>query len=139
MAYEPRDKELYDIVKKYIYKKIPTHSAYRSGHLVKEYKRRYEKKYGTASKSYKKKTKKKTKKRTTKKPLKRWFKEKWLNDTGKVGYTHKNSIYRPTIKVTKNTPLTFSEISKKEIQRAKKEKYRTGRVKKFKAKKKSKK
>ena len=36
----PTDKKLYEKVKAEIYKKYPTHSAYRSGHLVKEYKNR---------------------------------------------------------------------------------------------------
>ncbi len=33
----PFDTKMYEKVKKRIYKNIPKHSAYRSGHLVKEY------------------------------------------------------------------------------------------------------
>ena len=36
----PTNKKLYEEVKAEIYKKYPTHSAYRSGLLVQEYKRR---------------------------------------------------------------------------------------------------
>ena len=42
---EPKDKILYEKIKKNIYKKYPIHSAYRSGILVKEYKKQYKKKY----------------------------------------------------------------------------------------------
>jgi hypothetical protein len=37
---EPTNKKLYEEVKAEIYAKYPTHSAYRSGLLVQEYKRR---------------------------------------------------------------------------------------------------
>ena len=37
---EPKNKKLYEEVKAEIYKKHPKHSAYRSGLLVQEYKRR---------------------------------------------------------------------------------------------------
>ena len=36
------------------------------------------------------------------------------------------------MRITKDTPLVHGEISKKEIKRARKEKYRTGRVMRFK-------
>ena len=38
---EPRDKKLYNKTKKIIYQKIPKHSAYRSGILVKTYKKKF--------------------------------------------------------------------------------------------------
>ena len=41
----PNDKKLYNKTKKYIYKKYPKHSAYRSGLLVQEYKKRFSKKW----------------------------------------------------------------------------------------------
>jgi hypothetical protein len=41
-------------------------------------------------------------------------------------------VYRPTKRITKDTPTTFSELSKQQIEKAKKEKAKTGRVKKFK-------
>ena len=37
---EPKNKKLYEKVKDEIYKEYPKHSAYRSGLLVKEYKKR---------------------------------------------------------------------------------------------------
>ena len=45
MANIPKDSKLYDKVKKRIYLKYPQHSAYRSGILVKEYKKEYYKKH----------------------------------------------------------------------------------------------
>lgn len=118
----PSDPELYDKVKKAIYKKYPTHSAYRSGHLVKEYKARFAKKHGTRKQPYKGRSKA---------GLKRWFKERWVNQRGEVGYKHKSDVYRPTIKVSKKTPKTFSELSKKEISKARRTKARKGRVRRF--------
>ena len=43
---KPTDNSLYDKIKKRIYKKNPKHSAYRSGILVKTYKKEFLKKYG---------------------------------------------------------------------------------------------
>ena len=63
--------------------------------------------------------------------LARWMKEKWLNQRGEVGYKYKNDIYRPTVKVSKDTPTTFKELTNKQIERARQEKAKTGRVKKF--------
>ena len=40
-------------------------------------------------------------------------------------------MYRPTVKVNDKTPTTFKELTKEQIEKAKKEKARTGRVKKF--------
>jgi hypothetical protein len=80
---------LYEKAKKIVYKHYPTHSAYRSGQLVKLYKEMG----GTYS----------GKKEIT--GLTRWFKEKWL-DVGGLDYP----VYRPTKRVNKNTPLTPREI-----------------------------
>tara|TARA_B110000495_G_C22398386_1_gene254912 strand:+ start:81 stop:464 length:384 start_codon:yes stop_codon:yes gene_type:complete len=125
---EPKDNELYQRVKKYIYKKYPKHSAYRSGLLVQKYKKDFKKKNGNKSPYSGKKTRK---------GLKRWFAEKWVNQRGKVGYKYKNDIYRPSKKITRGTPLTHKELSKKEIRRARTRKYKHGRVK-FRTKKKRK-
>ena len=103
--------KLYEKVKLFIYKKYPVHSAYRSGLLVKKYKQ--------LGGTY-------TGKR--KGPLARWFKEDWKSDTGHYGYTSKSSVYRPTRRISKKTPKTFSELSQKEILRAKREKYLKGHV-----------
>ena len=47
-------------------------------------------------------------------------------------YINKSSVYRPSIRVTKQTPITWKELSPNQIKKAKKEKKETGRVKKFK-------
>ena len=120
----PRDKKLYEMVKKRVYKKIPKHSAYRSGVLVQTYKKSFKKKYGNKDPYIGKKTKKKG--------LSRWFLEKWRNQRGKVGYKYKSDVYRPTRRITKKTPTTFSELTKKQIKRARTIKLKKGRVNKFK-------
>jgi hypothetical protein len=61
-----------------------------------------------------------------------WFKENWRNSRGEVGYKYKSDVYRPTKRISKTTPATFSELSKKEIDRARREKASKGRVEKFK-------
>ena len=121
---KPVDIKLYNKTKKYIYKKYPQHSAYRSGNLVKTYKKAFTKKYGSRKQPY-------IGKKHTKKGLKRWFDEKWVNQRKELGYKYKNDIYRPSKRITKKTPKTHKELKKKEIIRARREKYRTGRVKKF--------
>lgn len=120
----PTNQKLYDEIKKRIYKKYPTHSAYRSGLVVKKYKEEFSKKHGSSKSPYKGKKPELT-------GLSRWFKEDWKSDTGKYKYTSKSSVYRPTRRITKDTPLTFDELSKKRLQRAKDEKRKNGRVTKF--------
>ena len=114
---QPKDEGLYEKIKKEIIKKYPTHSAYRSGLIVKAYKE--------AGGTYE-----------GNKPIKtgltRWFAEKWVNQRGEVGYKHKSDIYRPTVRITKDTPTTFNELAKKEINTAQTKKLTYGRVDKFK-------
>ena len=121
----PVDSKLYEKVKKEIYEKIPKHSAYRSGHLVKRYRTVFKKKYGNKS-PYTCKYKQKTKK-----GLGRWFKEEWVNQRGEVGYKYKNDIYRPRYRITKKTPITHNELTKKEIKKARRTKYKKGRIYRF--------
>lgn len=116
----PTNQKLYDEIKRKVYAKYPTHSAYRSGILVKEYKKAFK----GPSEPYKG-----TKPKLT--GLTRWFKEDWKSDTGQYGYTSKSSVYRPTKRITSKTPKTFSELTSKQIKRAKKEKYLNGRVGRF--------
>ena len=52
-------------------------------------------------------------KKTQKKGLSRWFKEKWVNQRGEVGYKYKNDIYRPEKKITRKTPKTHGELTKR--------------------------
>lgn len=126
MVNEPVDKALYNKTKKSLYKKYPKHSAYRSGLLVQAYKKAFSAKYGNKKNPY-------TGFKATKKVgLNRWFAEKWLNQRGEVGYKYKSDVYRPTKRITKKTPTTFGELSKKQIKKARTEKYKTGHVKRFK-------
>ena len=64
--------------------------------------------------------------------MNRWFREEWKNQRNDSGYKYKSDVYRPTKRITKDTPATFSELSKKEVARARREKVSTGRVEKFK-------
>ena len=91
--------------------------------LLDEYKKRFTKKYGKKSNPYKGKTKKEG--------LKRWFREKWVNQRGEVGYRYKSDVYRPSKRITKKTPKTYKELSKQQIKVARSKKYRKGRVNKF--------
>ena len=116
----PRDKSLYNKVKQQVYREIPKHSAYRSGIVVQKYKRQFNKKHPHKNPYIGKKTKKKG--------LSRWFKEKWRNQRGKVGYKYKSDVYRPTRRITKQTPRTFKELGKRRINKARTIKYRKGRV-----------
>ena len=120
---EPKDKELYEKVKKRVYTRIPKHSAYRSGLVVKEYKQEYEKKHKSKEAYVGAKKKKEG--------LSRWFDEEWRNQRGEAGYKKKGDVYRPTKKVTKDTPKTYKELSKADVAKAMREKKATGRVKKY--------
>lgn len=118
----PRDAELYDKIKKQITSKYKP-SAYRSGLLVKEYKKEYEKKHKNNN-AY-------IGNRETSN-LKRWFAEDWRNQKGKIGYSQIGDIYRPTIRINNKTPATFAELTQKQIKEAQKEKAKSGRVNNFK-------
>ena len=63
--------------------------------------------------------------------LSRWYRESWISQRGTEGYKKKGDVYRPTVRVTKDTPTTFQELTKKQIERAQQEKKQTGRVSKF--------
>lgn len=76
-------------------------SAYKSGYIVKRYKELGGKFRGEY----------------TNKGLDRWFKEKW-EDVGGLDYP----VYRPTIRITKETPLTVREIDEKDLKKKIKEK-----------------
>ena len=122
MSSNPNDQKLYNKVKKKVYSQYKVHSAYRSGQLVKQYKEAYEKKHGKDKKPYTGKSNK----------LKNWFREEWRTQEGSTTYKKKGDVFRPTKRISKKTPTTFKELTKKEIEQAKKEKKKTGRVKKFK-------
>lgn len=120
----PKDKKLYEEVKREVNKSYKKPSAYRSGAYVKLYLQKFRKKYGMKENPYLEEKEKLP-------PLKRWFLEDWKSDTNKYKYTSKSSVYRPTKRITRDTPLTFNELSKKEIKKAKQEKAKKGRVKRF--------
>ena len=64
--------------------------------------------------------------------LKRWFKEKWRTPSGKKDYSETNeNTFRPTVKVSKDTPSTWAQLSDSEIAAAREEKKKTGRVSKY--------
>lgn len=92
----PADKKLYEAVKKKIYSIYKVPSAYRSGALVKEYKKQGGTYLGKQKKS---------------EGLMGWFKAKW-KDVGNQTYP----VYRPTVRVNKSTPLTVSEIDPKNLK-----------------------
>tara|TARA_Y100001970_G_scaffold196195_1_gene238562 strand:- start:191 stop:901 length:711 start_codon:yes stop_codon:yes gene_type:complete len=120
---EPVDQKMYNRIKKQVKKDIPKHSAYRSGIIVQKYKKAFTKKYGSKS-PYKGK-------KTSARGLGRWFREKWRTQNGKIGYHSKSDIYRPTIRITKGTPVTHSELTKKEKRRARRTKRKKGYVYRF--------
>ena len=92
----PLNMKLYNSVKRkaaIIYKKP---SAYKSGYIVKEYKRQGGKyKDGGGTKN-----------------LKRWYKEKW-RDVGHKKYP----VYIPTKRISAKTPLTTKEIDAKNLKK----------------------
>lgn len=93
------DKNLYEKAKKManeIYKKP---SAYKSGFIVKKYKELG----GTYTDD------------KQPKELKNWFKAQWMDinpNKTKTSYP----VYRPTVRVNKQTPLLVSEIDKKQLK-----------------------
>lgn len=89
----PINKELYKKAQQLADKTYSKSSAYKSGFIVKTYK--------AMGGKYKDDDKPKD--------LKRWFQENWT-DIGGLEYP----VYRPTIKINKNTPLTVNEIDPKQ-------------------------
>ena len=108
MSSIPTDTSLYEKAKKTVYKQYEKPSAYRSGAIVKEYKKLFSEKYGNNKQPYEGK-------KTDKQPLKRWFNEEW-KDINPNKTSKSYPVYRPTIKVSKETPKTINEISEKKIK-----------------------
>jgi len=124
MSNPPTDQTLYNSIKSRVKREIPKHSAYRSGIIVQKYKKAFAKKYGSKKSPYKGK-------KTSKRGLKRWFLEDWRNQDGKIGYHSKSDIYRPMRRITKGTPVTHGELTKKERRRARRTKRNKGYVYRF--------
>lgn len=106
-------------------------SAYASGQVVIEYKR------AMAARGITNPYKAKVDQKIL--PLARWYKEKWIDiKTGKpCGSVHTNKYYptcRPSIKVTKNTPIISSQITtkQKKIMIKEKQNVQNGRVQNYK-------
>ena len=112
---QPKNKKLYEKVKKEVYAKNPTHSAYRSGQLVKLYKKRGGTYEGKKPKN----------------GLTRWFKESWKTDKGKKTYKEGGTIFRPTKRINQKTPTTMSELTPVQKKKAIIEKKKKGRVAKY--------
>ena len=74
---------------------------------------------------------KKTKKGAS---LRRWFKEECKTPKGKEDYTDGENTFRPTKRVTKDTPATWNELTPAEKARGQKEKNTKGRVSRYKKK-----
>lgn len=121
MTTTPKDQKLYDMIKNDITSKYKP-SAYRSGMIVRKYKEAYERKYGNNNAYYGRKENSN---------LQRWFREKWVNQRGQVGYSTSYDIYRPSVRISSKTPKTYGELTRAELSRAMREKQATGRVKRF--------
>ena len=113
---EPTHKKLYEKVNAEIYKKHQKHSAYRSGLLVQEYKRQGGTYKGTEKQH---------------EGLNRWYKEQWKAQRETTRYKYKSDVYRPTIKVSTDTPTTYNEFTKEQISKTRRENAKEGRVKRF--------
>lgn len=112
---KPADPILYEKVKKDVKKKVKVWpSAYASGLVVQEYKRRGGKYIG---------------KKRQDTGIDRWFNEKWIDvcqlpkkvpcarPRSKKNYINEYPYCRPSVRVNKKTPKTVRELSKKELQK----------------------
>ena len=97
----PKDTRLYAKARALADKTYAKPSAYKSGFLVKTYKRLFREKHGDSTKAYESDRKEKA--------LKRWFQEKWISVGGEY------PTYRPTRRINKLTPKTVGEISRKRL------------------------
>ncbi len=98
----PSDPELYEEVTNYVMSRYHRNSAFASGAIVKEYKRRG----GTYIDDGKERT------------LERWFKEKWIDVNPVIGITDDKAypVFRPTVRINKNTPTLMQEIPIKNLK-----------------------
>jgi hypothetical protein len=95
----PKNKKLYEKAKQIANVFYNKPSAYKSGYIVKRYKE-----LGGTYKDD-----------NDPKKLKRWFNEQWKNiDPNKTKTSY--PVFRPTVRVNKKTPLTVSEIDKKQLK-----------------------
>ena len=120
----PTDINMYNIIKKDIFLINTTNSAYRSGLIVRKYKEMFLKKYGITKNPYIGNIDKKN-------GLYAWFKQKWVNQRGEIGYKEKGDIYRPTYKYG-NTPILMKTITQTQLTKAKEIKQSGKNIKNFK-------
>ena len=113
---EPLDMKLYNEIKDKVWKMYDEASAYRSGMLVKLYRE--------AGGKY-------SRDKDKDEGLPLWFASEWKNQRGEVGYKFKSDVCRPTVRMNSHTPTTFQELTTKEVERARREKAKDGRVDKF--------
>ena len=118
MTPRPTDPQLYERVRARLYAECLGVSAYRSGLLV----QRYRAAGGTYVGA---------KPKPEEGGLARWLAEEWRSPDGGIGYSKRGDVYRPTRRVSADTPTTFSELTAAQVRRAQKEKKATGRVKAF--------
>lgn len=98
----PTNQKLYDEVKDFIMSRYKKNSAFASGAIVKEYKRRGGK--------YKEDGQPKN--------LERWFEEKWIDINPLLGVEDDDAypVFRPTKKVNEMTPTLVQEIPGKRLK-----------------------
>lgn len=120
---EPADPTLYRTIQRAVYARVPRHSAYRSGLVVREYKRAFQQLHPGRDPYIGP--------RRGGEGLARWFAERWRNQRGRVGYQYPSDVYRPTRRVNASTPVTFAELSPARLRAARREKAKTGRVVRF--------
>ncbi len=63
--------------------------------------------------------------------LRRWFEEDWRTPSGEKDYSKGENTFRPTKKVNKDTPKTWSEVTPESKRKAQREKNQKGRVTKY--------
>lgn len=114
MSPRPLDEKLYARAKKMANKIYDRPSAYKSGYIVKTYK----KMGGTYADNNRGGKSKKS-------SLSRWFREKWT-DVNPNKTNNSYPVYRPTVRISENTPLTADEINEKDLIEKAKVKQRYG-------------
>jgi hypothetical protein len=100
MKPEPIDTALYERVKREADRVYSTPSAYKSGYIVRLYKELGGRYRGERTRG----------------ALARWFAEEWTDvNPDKTATTY--PVYRPTKRITKDTPLTAREVSADDLRK----------------------
>jgi hypothetical protein len=60
--------------------------------------------------------------------LRRWFKEEWRTLSGDKDYSKGDRSFRPTKRISSETPVTAGELTDEEKARGRREKREEGRV-----------